>query len=160
MNIFVLDRDPGAAAMSLCDRHVVKMALETAQLLSTALSMHGVSDAKLYRSTHKAHPCTIWTAASRDNFVWLINHGLEICYEYSRRYGREHASRRVILEAADCRDRIPAMGMTPFAQAMPDKYKTDDPVASYRAYYIGEKAGFASWKAPAAVPCWWKGANA
>ena len=158
MNIFVLDRDPEAAARALCDRHVVKMALETAQLLSTALRAHGVDDPALYKPSHRAHPCTLWTSATRANFIWLVDHGLAICAEYGRRYGgREHASRKVILRAADASVSVPKGEgvVTPFAQAMPAEYRRLDAVTAYRAYYLGDKARFASWRAPAAAPTWW-----
>lgn len=81
------------------------MALETAQLLATAL--HGEAIDIGYRSTHVAHPCSRWTTTSRDNFSWLIEHGLELCDEYEFRFKREHASKSVIKAAFDHRQAIP-----------------------------------------------------
>jgi hypothetical protein len=156
MNIFVLDTDPAVAARALCDKHVVKMALETAQIMSTVLAQHGVVDPDLYRSTHRAHPCTRWAAEARANYQWLANHGLAICDEYSRRYGKEHASRRVIRKAESMAPVVPAGSLTSFAQAMPDEYRREDPVEAYRAYYRGAKANIATWKAPAETPLWFK----
>jgi hypothetical protein len=156
MNIFALDSDPVRAAEYMCDKHVVKMALETAQLLCTALAQHGAEELP-YKPTHRNHPCTIWAAESRANFLWLAEHGDAICREYSKRYGgREHKSRAVIVRAAEQSAKIPERSLTRFAQAMPDQYKNADPVAAYRAYYIGDKARFASWRAPAVVPDWWR----
>jgi hypothetical protein len=156
MNIFVLDPDPARAAHYLCDKHVVKMALETAQLLCTALALRGATDLP-YRPTHRHHPCTLWTATSRPNFDWLVEHGQSICREYRLRYnGREHASQRIIDGMMWQLDWLPSGPATPFAQAMPDQYRTaDDAVAAYRAYYIGEKARFAKWRLPAKPPAWW-----
>lgn len=154
MNIFVLDTDPVRAATSQCDKHVVKMPLETAQMLCTAATVNGASGAR-YKPTHAKHPCTVWAAASRSNFDWLIAHGVALANEYRRRYGKTHASEAVILDAARFLDAIPSGALTAFAQAMPDEYRTDDVVESYRRYYHGAKRGFATWRAPASPPAWW-----
>ena len=153
MNIFVLDRDPAIAASMACDKHVVKMILETAQMLCTAAREAG--HYAPYRSTHKKHPCTIWAGESKENWDWLVSHGLALCAEYTSRYGKKHKSQAII---EWCRDNPvgPQEGLlTPFRQAMPNKYKSTDPVKSYRDYYIGEKSAFAVW-AHSETPSWWK----
>lgn len=147
MNIFVLDRDPQKAAQMLCDKHVVKMLLETAQILCTVLHGRENHGALVpYKPTHKNHPCVIW-AEKPEHTYWLLLHGLSICAEYTFRYGKIHKSEAVINSIAPY---IEVTYDTPdfFALAMPDKYKSidRDPVASYRAYYIGEKSGIATWK--------------
>ena len=152
MNIFILDKDPKIAATMLCDKHVVKMIVETAQMLCTAASKLG-HDVP-YRPTHAKHPCTIWAGESGSNWLWLIDHGLAMCEEYTRRYNRTHKTQAVI---EYCRDSsigpVRDTGLTPFRLAMPEKYKCDDPVQSYRGYYIGEKSKFAKWKT--SPPQWW-----
>lgn len=155
MNIFALSSDPQEAAQFVIDRHAVKMVLETAQLLSTVSWRYGV--AAPYRATHVQHPCTLWAGATQANWDWLIQHGLGLADEYARRYGRTHKSRAIIEWAKESGGRPPAGQLTPFALAMPEQYKTQDAVESYRAYYRGAKAAFATWKAPAHPPCWWKG---
>ena len=65
MNIFVLDNDPFKAAEYQCDKHVVKMVLETAQLLCSA------HETAPYKRTHYNHPCAIWTRSSLSNYMWL-----------------------------------------------------------------------------------------
>lgn len=157
MNIFILDEDPIVAARYLCDRHVVKMALETAQILSTALVKRGGRDDRLYKVTHEFHPCTMWAERSMANFGWLVAHGLGVCDEYTRRYGKTHASEAVIKAAMETGMRLehPYGKLTPFAQAMPENYRRPNAVEAYRAYYIGEKYSFATWKAPAETPSWW-----
>lgn len=157
MNIFVLDENPMIAATSLCDRHVVKMALESAQLLCTAAHALGLSAP--YKPTHANHPCSRWLLAGRENLSWLLRHTYGIFSEYESRYGRSHASREAIRPMmlgpfVSMMERLPEGG-TPFAQAMPDSYKGPDAVQAYRAYYIGEKATFATWRSPAAPPPWW-----
>lgn len=92
MNIFVLDEDPVAAARMLCDQHVVKMTLETAQLLCSAHA----NGAAPYRRTHYDHPCAVWTRASTANYLWLCCHGQALADEYTYRFDREHASERVV----------------------------------------------------------------
>jgi hypothetical protein len=142
MNIFVLDRCPYKAARYQCDRHVVKMVLETAQLLCTAF------DQAPYKKTHVNHPCAVWTRQARDNYTWLLHHGMGLAYEYTERYGKTHKSLSVIEWCDEQRDTVefPQLTMTPFAQAMPDQYKHADPVVAYRNYYIHDKAKIAQWK--------------
>ena len=154
MNIFVLDSDPHVAARMLCDKHVVKMIVETAQMLCTTISINGAKSTP-YRPTPRNHPCTSWTNESKDNWDWLVSHGEEMCAEYTRRYGRTHKTQAVI-EWCKASGFAPTKhhGLTPFRQAMPVQYKNDDAVAAYRDYYYGEKAGFAKWK-NGNVPAWW-----
>ena len=142
MNIFATDLDPRRSAEFLCNRHVVKMVLETAQLLSGALRMHGVDDDRLYRLTHKNHPCSIWTRTDRTNFMWLVEHGLALSAEYSRRYRKTHKSLAVIEAARSLAHRIPAGDGTPFAMAMPEQFHTQIPTLSYRAYLASK---YQSW---------------
>lgn len=149
MNIFVLDEDPHRAAQYACDKHVVKMILETAQLLCAAYpDGYRCSEcgAVPYKKTHYNHPCGKWTRASVSNFEWLVEHGRELCREYTLRYGKHHKSGAVIEYCASHIPSLPDIGLTDFAQAMPDEYKRTDPVAAYREYYKFEKSGFATWK--------------
>lgn len=127
------------------------MTLETAQLLSTALTYRtdwrdGMDDYErsyLYRSTHNHHPSSKWCRKTSSNFKWLVDHGLALADEYTYRFGRIHKSRRVIEACATALNYADmSEPLTPFAMAMPDKYKTDDPVLSYRLYYLEEKATF------------------
>ena len=154
MNIFVVDEDPEIAARQLCDKHVVKMILETAQMLCTVAASQGHDTP--YRATHAKHPCTLWAAKSADNWSWLLQHGLAMCSEYSRRYGRTHKSEQVIMWCARLMMTFPESNLTPFAQAMPHKYRNECAVTAYRAYYHGEKASIATWKSE--VPQWWTAA--
>ena len=154
MNIFVVDRDPVVAAQQLCDKHVVKMILETAQMLCTVAHQQGFNAP--YKVAHPKHPCTLWAGKSADNWQWLITHGLAMAKEYTRRYGKVHKSEEVIKWCARLPVSFTEKGLTPFAQAMPVEYKNPCPVTAYRAYYHGEKARFATWKSE--VPKWWTGA--
>jgi len=153
MNIFVLSEDPVEAAQMQCDRHVVKMALETAQLLC---SPHEPGAAP-YRRTHYNHPSAVWARATYENYEWLVVHGVALCDEYTRRYGKQHKSREIITWARDNAMplALPTRGLTPFALAMPDKYKSDNATEAYRAYYINEKARIATWRPPSTPPYWW-----
>lgn len=139
MNIFVLDSDPTLAAQYQHNKHVVKMILESAQLLCGPLN-----DAP-YRRTHFNHPCAIWTRQTRANYLWLIEHGLALADEYTHRYGKIHASKWVINHCASRVNEIPSGSMTPHAQAMPDEYRRFNTVEAYRAYYIGTKLVGAVW---------------
>jgi hypothetical protein len=169
MNIFVLDKNPTTAAEYMCDKHIVKMILESCQLLSTA---HRVLDGKkverqtkngrryayyvledsttdsyIYKSTMINHPCTIWARQSTRNYDWLTKHTIALCSEYTKRYNKQHKAEQL----AHWLFRHPPVGLkidelTPFAQAMPDQYKNIDAIKAYRDYYIFEKARFAKWK--------------
>lgn len=154
MNIFILDNDPEKAAQQQIDKHVVKMPLETAQLLCAAYE----PGAAPYRRTHYNHPCAIWTRQSEENFEWLVVHGRALCDEYALRYGKRHKSGEVIEWACDNKNKLyfPYTGLLPFAQAMPEEYKNPDPVIAYRTYYRKGKSAIATWKHPAQPPTWWQ----
>jgi hypothetical protein len=142
MNIFVLDTDVSKAALAHCDKHVVKMILESAQMLCTVANELGVDTP--YRSTHKHHPSTKWAAASKDNYLWLYNLMLALNEEFRYRFGHDHNHLSVDkflgrVELNQVLDRLEDNGLTPFALAMPDEYKTNDAVESYRRYYANAK---------------------
>ena len=148
MNIFILDKNKRKSAQYHVDKHIVKMPLETAQLLCTARHYFNESpDSIPYRNTHTNHPCSVWVRQTRSNYIWLCLMGIELCAEYTYRYNKRHKCQDVI---NDCIDNIPS-GMqsgniTTFVQAMDDQYKTDDPVLSYRNYYNQAKSHLHSWK--------------
>ena len=153
MNIFVLSTDPVEAATMECDKHVVKMLLETAQLLC---GPHPPGKAPYVR-THFNHPCAKWTRESTSNYTWLSIHGLALCEEYTRRYRRTHRSEPVIEWCSrNVPTTIPDGPLTPFAIAIKDKtlHVPGDPVASYRKYYVVEKSRFARWNY-CDPPAWW-----
>ena len=135
MNIFYLHRDPYKAASMMCDKHVVKMILETAQLLSTA---HHELDGKspAYKPTHKNHPSAIWARSSDDHYSWLVFHLDALSNEYTRRYNRVH---RTISEHFDSLStlptNIPRSGYQDPPQCMPNECKLPDAVDGYRNYY-------------------------
>jgi hypothetical protein len=162
MNIFVLDNDPRIAARAHCDRHVVKMPSETAQMLSTALHLHGVADDRLWKPTHAGHPCTRWAAATRSNFEWLAELGFALVEEHARRYPHTEAGRRghaagpIIIAALDHLHQVPDGPLTEQPRAMPEALQTAPSVVdAYREFYRASKARFATWRAPARPPAWW-----
>ena len=180
MNIFALSSDPFESAQMMCDKHVVKMIVETAQLLSTA---HRVLDgesytdktsngrniqrwrltssahtydmeAQLYKATHVNHPSAVWARESSSNYIWLFSHFEGLCDEYTQRYNKIHLTDeklRSILSYIPVN--IRRGNLTSMPQAMPDKYKSSHYVDAYRRYYVGEKASFAKWP-KRSVPEW------
>lgn len=124
VNIFYLDHDPALAAQAHCDTHVVKMILETGQLLSTAWHVasaeavasdwypptsdivvpegevpwlhYQLAGQRIYRKTHEHHPCAVWVRKSAANYQWLHRLGMELLAEYTFRYGRQHFSAPVM----------------------------------------------------------------
>ena len=150
MNIFYLDRNPIVAAQMMCDKHVIKMILESAQMLSTA---HRVLDGDehadnvgMYKMTHKNHPSTIWVRANSENYDWLQEHMEALITEYTHRYGKRHATERLIHSLWEHPKNITHDYFTDPPQCMPDYCKSGDAVSAYQNYYIMEKSDFATWK--------------
>lgn len=149
MNIFILDTDPALCAAYHCDKHVVKMCIEYAQLLSTAARVIGyVHDG--YASTHEKHPCTIWAADHVDNWSWLYRLAVALGDEYTHRYGKTHKSTDALRRLPyDLRYYAINRCSAPdyFIGVVPEKHShEDDVVGMYRAYYCDDKARFAKWK--------------
>ena len=173
MNIFVLDRDPVVAAKMQCDKHVVKMILECAQMLSAAVDVnykiHLRGDVTKkpseqlglpgYPPAHIKHPCTMWVRESSSNYKWLLKHMRALCNEYSRRYGKTHSQEGLLMlyEGQMPHLYFDKSRRTAFVQAMPEKYKDKDPVKAYQAFYNMDKFPFAKWKL-GSVPEWFTGA--
>jgi hypothetical protein len=88
MNIFVTSSDPVKCAKYLDNKRLVKMVLESAQLLSTAMTVSGIAGP--YKVTHINHPCSVWARESKDNYNWLLAHFVALCNEYTNRYSRIH----------------------------------------------------------------------
>jgi len=153
MNIFFLHRDPSRAAKAQCDKHVVKMVLETTQMLSTAVRRRGYNIG--YQSAYPKHPMTIWVGDTRDNFCWALCHAEELSKEYTARYKKFHASQKVL---DDIREYYPNLfsyeNITEPPQCMPDEFKCNDYVRAYRDYYIHKIGG---WKFP---PKWFQSLDA
>lgn len=133
------------------------MIVEGAQLLCAVAHLRGFEAP--YRLTHKNHPATKWTAKSSANWNWLCEHGIALSKEYTYRYGKTHKSQAIIQSLKDRSQEIwgeslPYTEHTDFALCMPDEYKVDDPVQSYRNYYIGAKKDIAKWTVRS-CPDWW-----
>ena len=143
MNIFFLHKHPVIAAQMQCDKHVVKMVLETAQMLSTAVRAQGHDVG--YKSAYPKHPMTLWVNQSADNFRWAWLHGMSLAKEYTNRYDKIHKSQKILEQlenyATGDENHIPEP-----PQCMPDQYKTDNYVTAYRNYYVGDKKRFAKYK--------------
>jgi Pyrimidine dimer DNA glycosylase len=117
MNIFVTNTCPKMAAQALDNKRVVKMVLETAQLLSTAIFINN-SDTTyddIYKPTHIKHPCTIWASLNLGNWDWLFEHFVALCGEYSFRYYKQHASEKISSYLLKYRTCIKNGEMTTFA---------------------------------------------
>jgi hypothetical protein len=149
MNIFKLDESPVVSAKYACDKHVVKMILESAQMLC---AIHPEGTAPYKRSFYN-HPCTKWVRESAKNYEWLLIHAYALCDEYTSRYGKVHKTQAVIDWCDNNRLELPDIGLTQQPTCMPDYCKTESVVESYRKYYINEKAKFAKWK-DGNIPSW------
>ena len=141
MNIFYLDKCPEKAARLQYNKHVVKMILESAQMLCTAHHCIMGEDADVpYKPAHRNHPSTIWARQSGENYTWLYRHMMELGKEYEKRYSKKHLS---IIKCEDPLSILPGgileTGLTKMPQCMPDEYKDECSIQAYWNYYIGEK---------------------
>ena len=143
MNIFYLDKCPEKAARLQYNKHVVKMILESAQMLCTAHHCYGDKDQVEnvpYKQAHLNHPSTVWTRRSKSTYMWLYDHMMALGNEYTKRYGKTH------LSITKCKDflaipprHIQGDDWCQPPQAMPDEYKDECSIQAYWNYYIGEK---------------------
>lgn len=170
MNIFVLDLDPAKCAEYHCDRHIVKMIVEHCQILAAVKwvamgvekKVHITQELKdsfhdfprrfedgspnPYGITHKNHPCTVWTRQCWENYDWLCKVTLEMCKEYTKRYGKVHAGEAICTWFYRNKPVLPINDtMTPFAQAMPEDCQQPNAVTAYRNYYVKYKKEIAKW---------------
>lgn len=182
MNIFFLDPKVATCARYHVDKHVVKMILEYSQILSTAhrvldgelviekvptkkdpsklrnkrvYKLNSIKDNFLYSATHINHPCVQWTMENDKNYRWLYWLLEALHKEYTYRYNKAHKSMKLLPSLFDPPSNIQeASKNTAVALAMPDEYKTADPVEAYRNYYMGAKRHIAKWK-NRPVPSWY-----
>jgi len=140
MNIFYLDKCPDKAAQLQYNKHVVKMILESAQMLCTAHHHFGNGDNVPYKIAHYNHPSTIWVRTDGLNYMWLYNHMMALGREYTKRYGKEHLT---ITKCKDVLAKVPAgipiKKFTQPPQAMPDQFKRDCAIHAYWLYYVYDK---------------------
>jgi len=166
MNLFILSLIQQEIAQAMMDKHISKILLEAVQMLCSAkrvLSPDDESNDKLYKMAHKNHPVTIWCRTSKANFVWTLDLVDEMHNEWKYRYQHpESKQHKSYLMAQYLRQHMPSddsfekVGLTQFALAMPDQYKTADPVESYRNYYMSEeKQKIATWKKLREKPEWY-----
>jgi hypothetical protein len=137
MNIFYINTDPIIAAQELCDDHIRKMQIESAQMCSTAHWING--NEAPYKQAHTNHPSTKWVRESIQHYRWVVEHGLEVCNEFTKRYGKLHKTQSVLEWCRDNEPSIPDNGFTEPPQCMPDEYKKANTVEGYRTYYIEDK---------------------
>lgn len=152
MNIFVVDRDPLQAAQMLPDRHVTKMILESAQMLSIVYSPHywdigeimkvDGTPFKTAKGAFKNHPCTIWAAESQPNCAWLIQHAVGLCSEFKLRYGKLHGLTKSLFNAKKLYHKVAGstildyLMVEKFARAMPEDLKFNDTIDDVTAYQL------------------------
>ena len=144
MNIFYVHESASRSAAMLHDKHVVKMCLETAQLLCTAhWALGGIAP---YKMTHKNHPSAVWVRSGRKQYSWAYQHFAALCKEYTHRWDRVHLCETKCLDFLSLEPRrLKDIPFTEPPQCMDEKYKQDDTVSAYRAYYVGEKIEGANW---------------
>jgi len=147
MNIFHLHKDAQTCARYHCDKHVVKMILETGQMLSTAYQRHMGEDTELYKPAYEKHPMTIWVGNSKGNYLWSLDLLGHLCNEYNYRYNKHHATTVILnklLKRVDkIADKFEYKNFLIPPLCMPNEYKVSNYIQSYRNYYIGEKKRFA-----------------
>lgn len=182
MNIFRLDDDPVIAAQLQCNKHVVKMIVESAQMLSTTHRMLDGSETKvasksgkrmvkyysldsnlesvIYKAVHFNHPSTVWTRESAANYEWHYKHFVGLCDEYKYRYGRIHKTDDLLRDVLKTPPKnIPRIKETPFKLAMgsnPECMIPNDPVTSYRLFYQTKQDRFKMEWTKRPIPEWFE----
>ena len=149
MNIFYLHKNADQCAKMHCDKHVVKMILESAQLLCTAHRVcdgdNYCNDYNLYKKTHEKHASAIWVRKSADNYQWLHELFFFLLIEYYARYGKIHKCTELYDALIKVPDNIGSEKFTKPPQCMPEEYKNENTITAYRDYYNAEKSRFAKW---------------
>ena len=168
MNIFYLHEDPIQNAKWHIDKHIVKMPIEYAQLMSTAhrlldgemylgktaigrnikrWKLHDEREDILYKASHINHPSAIWVRESIENYFQMYKLYMAVLAEFTNRYGKIHGSSKPSIALIRPPSNIPMVKGTQLPQCMPEMCKVkDNPILAYRNYYIVEKNSFASWK--------------
>ena len=166
MNIFYLNEDPKQCAREHIDKHVVKMIIEYAQLMSTAHRMldgteywdktkagrrirrwklEDRREEQLYKASHINHPDAQWVRQTTGNYAYLWQLFNALCNEYTYRYGRVHETDRKLRGVLICPPQNLKEGdMTEPPQCMPDHCKHSDVITAYKNYYIQEKKSFSN----------------
>ena len=168
MNIFYLHEDPIQNAKWHIDKHIVKMPIEYAQLMSTAhrlldgemylgktaigrnikrWKLHDEREDILYKASHINHPSAIWVRESIENYFQMYKLYMAVLAEFTNRYGKIHGSSKPSIALIRPPSNIPMVKGTQLPQCMPEICKVkNNPILAYRNYYIVEKNSFASWK--------------
>lgn len=180
MNIFILNSDPVVAAQEQCDKHVVKMIVESGQMLSTAHRMlDGTVERRpsksgkttvnywklpderediLYKAVHFNHPCSVWTRESIENYRWHYDHFIALCDEYTYRYGKVHSTDTKLRDPLfKVPHNMPSVDITPFKLAMqsnPECIALNDPIEAYRAFYQTKQKRFKMEWSQRPIPAW------
>ena len=136
MNYFYVEEDPTSAAQALCDKHVIKMGLETAQMLSTAHRLLETPQAPfVYKPTHSNHPSTKWLRSSQIAYKHGLQHLCALFDEYRHRYSKTHATERLLPYLSQVPEALPDLPFVDPPQCMYDECRGSDTVEAYRSYY-------------------------
>jgi hypothetical protein len=167
MNLFILSLIQKEIAQYMMDKHVSKILLEAVQMLCSAKRIldpdDEVTNNSIYKLAHKNHPVTIWCRKSKENFIWVLDLIEELHNEWRYRYKhpetkfhKSYLMSLILKQNIPSDDKFEEVGLTRFALAMPEQYKTDDAIESYRNYYMSaEKQKIASWKKLREKPEWY-----
>lgn len=143
MNIFYINENPTIAAKQLADNHIRKMQIECAQLLCTTFWYFNIEAP--YKKSHINHPSAKWVRESIEHFNWVLEHGLEVCNEFEKRYFKQHATKNILqwceLNKHLLNDLILSNTFTPPPQVMPEEYKTNNTLEAYKIFYKIDKIG-------------------
>lgn len=153
MNIFILDENPIKSVQYHTDKHIVKMPIESTQILCTILHMTNQAPHFAYKPTHQTHPCVKWASESLDNWFWLKEYTLLLGEEYTYRYNKTHKSILIAQQLPE--PTLPKIGLTPFAKCVPVEFKHLDIIEAYREYFRHYKNHIKQYT-KREIPYWWK----
>lgn len=156
MNIFYTNPNPAICAMEHCDRHMVKMILEYAQMLSTAHHVYGSWTEPMYKPTHKNHPSSMWVRESNKHYMWLYCLYSDLLNNFEMKTGRKHASSKLQKILKNVPTGIPYNGFVPPPACVPEHFKTNNILESYQNCMIDKFTEWQSREKPLKVE-WWHG---
>jgi len=168
MNLFYLHKDPVQSAEMHCDKHVVKMIIEYAQMLSTAHRMldgkqytdassgrriqrwrldNSNMDGVLYKASHINHPSTRWVRENAIQYQYAYDMFTALCDEYTYRYGKVHLTDTKLRDLLnEVPNNITLGSYSEPPQCMPEDVKVqNDSISAYHKYYANYKKDFAVW---------------
>jgi hypothetical protein len=164
VNFFYLDKDPKKCAKYYCNKHILKIPIEIAQILSKIhYELNSKIDySKIYKNSSVVKNTLgpyCWIKESLDNYFWASKLGLELINEYKIRYNKtEHKTESILQYLYKNPPNLPKVKGTKFKGT--NKYDmfqfvSDDPIICAQYNYAEMKCINDKWNEDG-PPDWFK----